>query len=609
MKIKKIKLENNEILGDLTLDFTNPQTGEVFDTIILAGENGVGKSTIMNIIYEMTDLSNFRINTKESEKSERREFVFELNALDKASLKRIFENLKPFEVEEIDNELIYKIDYFNGQKSGKLSIVKNAVEKNIGMISFSSIFEENLFRTIFSDVEINFTPKQISTVTSTDIDQKRGPRIKSSSDLASEITQLFIDIQNLDNDYFVEWHKNNISEKVNYEKMEVRLSRFKKAFGYMFENKNYSKIKTENGSKKVIFEEFGKEIPIEKLSSGEKQIVFRGSFLLKDQQIIKGAIVLIDEPEISLHPKWQLKILDFYKNLLKDENNEQTSQLIISTHSPFILHNENRMNDKCIIFSRDHNGKVMVDNDGAFFGWTHEKTIEKAFNIDINFGKKPTIITEGKTDWKHLKKALEQLQKKGKFKDMDVTFYENEENMGDSRLFKICKQAVASSTNPQIYIFDRDNTKILHDIKEKDKNYKDWKRNVYSFPIPVPSHRMDNPEVSIELYYSDEEIKQKDENGRRLYYSTEFHSKSGKHLQDNKLSCTDSKFYQDRLVIIDNQVYGSEHKNVALSKNDFADNISKDIAPFDNFDFGEFEKIFDIISEIITKSKEKHMKD
>ena len=37
MKIKKIKLENNNFFGNTTFDFTN-ENGEIMDTIILAGE-------------------------------------------------------------------------------------------------------------------------------------------------------------------------------------------------------------------------------------------------------------------------------------------------------------------------------------------------------------------------------------------------------------------------------------------------------------------------------------------------------------------------------------------------------------------------------------------
>ena len=64
-------------------------------------------------------------------------------------------------------------------------------------------------------------------------------------------------------------------------------------------------------------------------------------------------MVFLDEPEISLHPTWQKKILDYYKNIFTDDNSVQTSQIFVVTHSPFIIHNKNRKNDKVIVLSRN----------------------------------------------------------------------------------------------------------------------------------------------------------------------------------------------------------------------------------------------------------------
>jgi len=45
----------------------------------------------------------------------------------------------------------------------------------------------------------------------------------------------------------------------------------------------------------------------------------------------ENSIILIDEPEISLHPKWQTEIMKIYANIGKN------NQFIITTHSPFII--------------------------------------------------------------------------------------------------------------------------------------------------------------------------------------------------------------------------------------------------------------------------------
>ena len=51
-KIRKITFHNHPILGNLFLNFCNPE-GKSVDTVILAGENGTGKSTILNAIYTL----------------------------------------------------------------------------------------------------------------------------------------------------------------------------------------------------------------------------------------------------------------------------------------------------------------------------------------------------------------------------------------------------------------------------------------------------------------------------------------------------------------------------------------------------------------------------
>lgn len=55
MKIKKIQLENNIFFGNATFDFTN-HAGDIMDTIILAGENGSGKTQLLNLLYEFSTL-------------------------------------------------------------------------------------------------------------------------------------------------------------------------------------------------------------------------------------------------------------------------------------------------------------------------------------------------------------------------------------------------------------------------------------------------------------------------------------------------------------------------------------------------------------------------
>lgn len=60
MKIKRIELP-------IQIDFTK-EDGTIFDNIILAGENGCGKTQLLNIIYDFSELSTGGIISAEKRK-------------------------------------------------------------------------------------------------------------------------------------------------------------------------------------------------------------------------------------------------------------------------------------------------------------------------------------------------------------------------------------------------------------------------------------------------------------------------------------------------------------------------------------------------------------
>ena len=61
MKVRSLKLKNFKKFHDLTLDFTDPDTGLVRDLIVLIGPNGAGKSSILQAIAAMVGTASGRI--------------------------------------------------------------------------------------------------------------------------------------------------------------------------------------------------------------------------------------------------------------------------------------------------------------------------------------------------------------------------------------------------------------------------------------------------------------------------------------------------------------------------------------------------------------------
>jgi len=217
--------------------------------------------------------------------------------------------------------------------------------------------------------------------------------------------------------------------------------------------------------------------------------------------------------------------------------------------------------------------------------------------------QKLSLWAEGKTDIKHLKSALRWLCGKDISYDFELDFKEDldAQKQGDDQLFNMCKHGCKLlQTQPIIAIFDRDNPGYVKQVHDEARGFKDWGNGVYSFALPIPHHRQDVDGICIELYYKDEEVQQKDKNGRRIFLSNEFSSKSGRHLSLN-INTDRSKLTKlktNQLKIIDADVFDSNDDNVALSKNNFAQSIFKEEEGFNNFDFGEFREVFNVIEKI-----------
>ncbi|MBD5169004.1 MAG: ATP-binding protein [Oscillibacter sp.] len=369
-KIRKIKFVNHPILKNLELNFCDTN-GNPVDTIIFAGENGTGKSTILNCLYTIVA----------------RKIEFEAN------------------VEWETNAGIKRATY---RQDGSVFRIKDDVGFNCttGIVGIRDV--EKCYPTcgIYSDVDINFHSREISNVTSEKLDEKSDSR-RSTNDLPTQINQLLVDIQALDDADVAIAVRQHPTASLSALQVKERMPRFTTAFNRMFESLTYSHIETRAGHKSIIFMKNGIPIPINALSSGEKQVVYRGCFLLKDANAMNGAFVFIDEPEISLHPTWQMKVMDYYKSIFTNEHGSQTSQMFVVTHSPFIIHNESRRNDKVIVLTRDVNGDIIVKDKPDYFKCDSVEAIKDAFSIQGFSADKPTIYLEGRTDEKYFNKALE----------------------------------------------------------------------------------------------------------------------------------------------------------------------------------------------------------
>lgn len=314
---------------------------------------------------------------------------------------------------------------------------------------------------------------------------------------------------------------------------------------------------------------------------------------------IRG-IVLIDEVDKHLHIKLQKEILPTLFALFKNV------QFIVSSHSPFLSMGLAEVTpDRAKIIDLDSFGiskdptsnelysevyRMMIGENDRF------KELYLSLEEKVKNGGIPLVITEGKTDIQHLRSARKRLN----IQDFDFEFFDMAGDFGESKLKVLLEQL---SKVPQarkiVGIFDRDVEKTVEEIEKDGSFYKDFGNNVFAFCLPVPAGREDYTNISIEFFYKDSDLLA-EKNGRRLYFNNEV---SIIQSQARKSDKTLFKLGEPNLA------YESEKKiydeNIGStpwihSKATFSDLVENDPGFSVDFDFTNFNKIFDRLRNILT---------
>ena len=494
MKIKSIEFKNHKILGDLKLDFTLDD-GKIADTIIFAGENGTGKTTIINTIYSFLDIENIYHNVRENK-------IFPVTIIELIVPDEFLQEFYKGEISDlnqISNTIRISINNDDSQEFWESGLQVELFDLHGQVIrgyqtnhSLTYGTVASLFTAIYSDVRINFSSREIRTSTALNLDENIKAK-RSSDDVATEIAQLFVDITDSDSRDLALWVDEHPNEVPPDSMKSIRIGRFKRAFAEIFDDLNYYKVENNNGKKEVCFKSRNSIIRINQLSSGEKQIVFRGGFILKDICGAREPVIIIDEPEISLHPEWQIKILDFYKQLIRNEHGRQELQLFVVTHSPFIVHNRYGVNEKVIVLTKDNTGKIFVIDKPEYYNCNAKCLIEDAFKINVDYiykEDKAMVFVEGETDEIYMKKAICLF---GCSKDLEVNWigrYVNNapQNTGDTALnqaFSFLTANTGICKNDIILLYDSDTRQVAIDEGVVHKRVMPKKDSNVGFTIGV----------------------------------------------------------------------------------------------------------------------------
>lgn len=112
-------------------------------------------------------------------------------------------------------------------------------------------------------------------------------------------------------------------------------------------------------------------------SSGEHHILT--GFINIISTIEDHSLIFIDEPEISLHPNWQIQYMNLLQSTFKEYKN---CHFIISTHSHFLVSDLKPESSSIISFHLTDDGKVINQTlDYETYGWSAENILYRVFGV------------------------------------------------------------------------------------------------------------------------------------------------------------------------------------------------------------------------------------
>ena len=335
MKIKNIHIEEYNGLENLDINFESK--GKVLDLIVLAGINGSGKTRVLESVLD---------------------FFYKIEMFYKS------QNKIELFYEEIENESIKtagNIDVFynelkNGAKGAFLSPKYLEIKKIL----------KKFPKIIYVPTEINFQKVQ-----------------KAQTNFKKEYSFINIvdsyEIKDIPS-YIATRISKVANEEENLTMGQVRKKVFAEING-IFEilelDVKLSEISKDENSMPIFTDSSGKKFGINELSSGEKQLFLR-TLAIKMLEP-ENSIIMIDEPELSLHPKWQQKIVDVYRKIGRN------NQIILATHSPHILGSVEKEN--IILLEKNENGIVEVktgDEFGNSYGQTTGRILEDIMGLETD---------------------------------------------------------------------------------------------------------------------------------------------------------------------------------------------------------------------------------
>ena len=181
-----------------------------------------------------------------------------------------------------------------------------------------------------------------------------------------------------------------------------------------------------------LFKKGNKPFSFSDASSGEANILCTLIALIP--LVEDNSCILIDEPEISLHPSWQYRYIDLLSKIF---DNFKGCHIIIASHSHFMVSDLPTNNSSVVILKRE-NGRILSELlEENTFGWSAEDILLNVFGMPTTRNYYiAAIITEA------LELIGKKLKSKERFKEIKIELNDIEPNLKDEDPLKLVIKSI-----------------------------------------------------------------------------------------------------------------------------------------------------------------------
>jgi len=129
----------------------------------------------------------------------------------------------------------------------------------------------------------------------------------------------------------------------------------------------------------IRFQKETVRLSVDSISSGEYHLLI--SLIGIFANIKENSLVLIDEPEISLHPNWQMRYITFLKKVFQ---RFYSCHFVLTTHSHFLVSDLEGKSSAVVALSRDFETNSLsadlLEGENTF-GWSAEDVLYRVFHV------------------------------------------------------------------------------------------------------------------------------------------------------------------------------------------------------------------------------------